>query len=183
MKEVYIVGGPNGAGKTTFVTKYLPRYLNIHNFVNADNIALGISPLDASRMQIKAGKIMLELLHDLQTGEKSFGFETTLAGKRWLSFIHSLKVSGYRIHIFFLNILDVELCVQRVEKRVQSGGHSIPEAVIRRRYTRAKTNFWNMYKETADEWYLFDASSDAPSLVASKHKTIDLDYMNNHWSL
>jgi predicted ABC-type ATPase len=91
VKEVYIVGGPNGAGKTTFVTKYLPEYLDIRNFVNADNIALGLSPLDASRMHIKAGKVMLDLMKDFQRRSESFGFETTLAEKKWVKTIETLK--------------------------------------------------------------------------------------------
>lgn len=182
-KEVYIIGGPNGAGKTTFVTRYLPQYLDIRNFVNADHIAFGLSPLDVSRLQIKAGKVMLELLADLQRRGESFGFETTLAGRKWLKVIESLKADGYVVHVFFLNIIDVELCVRRVENRVKSGGHDIPEDVIRRRYVRARSNFWNMYKEAADFWYLFDASTDEPQLVASKNEIIDDEYLQNYWRI
>lgn len=59
-KEVYIVGGPNGSGKTTFVKQFLPEYVNVKNFVNADDIAVGLSPLDYSAMNIRSGKLMLD---------------------------------------------------------------------------------------------------------------------------
>jgi len=61
-KEVYIVGGPNGSGKTTFVKQFLPQYVKVKNFVNADDIAVGLSPLDRGSMNIRSGRLMLELI-------------------------------------------------------------------------------------------------------------------------
>ena len=39
----YIVAGPNGAGKTTFALQYLPKIVSCNNFINADEIAKGVS--------------------------------------------------------------------------------------------------------------------------------------------
>jgi len=128
-------------------------------------------------MQIKAGKIMLEMINDFQEKGESFGFETTLAGKKWSTVCQALKKHGYTIHIFFLNIGAVELCIQRVEGRFKGGGHTIPEDVIRRRYTRAQHNFWHVYKEIADFWYLFDTSTDTPHLIATKGNIFDAKYI------
>jgi len=70
-KEVYIVGGPNGSGKTTFVKQFLPNYVNVLNFVNADDIAVGLSPLDYTAMNVTSGKIMLELIERYKKKEES----------------------------------------------------------------------------------------------------------------
>jgi len=167
MKEVFVVGGPNGAGKSTFVEYYLPTYMKVTNFINADHIARGLSPLDFNAFAIRAGKLMLQLIEENIDKGASFGFETTLAGQKWVSLINKLKANGYRVYIFFLDIDNENLAVNRVAKRVELGGHDIPEKAIRRRFTRAKYNFWYTYKKMANEWYLFNNSDfNDPKLVA-----------------
>lgn len=166
-KEAYIVGGPNGAGKTTFVRQFLPNYANVRNFVNADEIATGLSPFDYSSMNIKSGRLMLELIKNYKNKGEPFGFETTLAGRKWRSMIRELRNAGYAVFIFFLDIVSVELAVSRIRYRVESGGHDIPEETIRRRYFRSRKNFWYTYKELADNWYLFNNSSKNPELIAN----------------
>ena len=166
-KEVYIVGGPNGSGKTTFVKNFLSEYVNVKNFVNADDIAVGLSPLDRDSMNIKSGRLMLELIDGYKRKEESFGFETTLAGKRWLRMIKELKQAGYKVFIYFLDLTEADLAVSRVRYRVETGGHGIPEETIRRRYLRSRHNFWYTYKELADKWYLFNNSSKNPVVIAN----------------
>ena len=180
-KEVYIVGGPNGAGKTTFVKQFLPNYINVRNFVNADDIAGGLSPLDSSSMNITSGKLMLQLIDKYKNKGEPFGFESTLAGKKWMRMIRELKGAGYLAYIFFLDLASAELAVSRVKYRVESGGHDIPEETIRRRYLRSRRNFWYNYRAEVDGWYLFDNSTKVPKLVANnisrELKVIDLKYL------
>lgn len=175
MKEVFIIGGPNGAGKSTFVEYYLPNYIKVTNFINADHIAKGLSPLDYSSQSIRAGKIMLQLIDENIEKGVSFGFETTLAGQKWLELIKKLKTNEYMIYLFFLDIDNEELSVNRVAKRVELGGHDIPEKTIRRRFKRAKTNFWNKYKQVADKWYFFNNSNfNSPEIIAQKENQEDI---------
>lgn len=164
-KEVYIVGGPNGAGKTTFVKQFLPNFVDVRNFVNADDIAVGLSPLNYSAMNIRSGRLMLELIRQYIGKGEAFGYEATLAGKTQLAMISELKTAGYNVFIFFLDLVSPELAVSRVKYRVESGGHHIPEETIYRRYVRSRHNFWYNYKNLVDGWYLFNNSDKKPELI------------------
>lgn len=145
----------------------MPNYVKVLNFVNADDISRGLSPLDYSSMNIKAGKLMLNLIKEYTSRSLSFGFETTLAGRKWLSLIDDLKKNNYAVFIYFLDLASIELSVSRVKYRVESGGHDIPEETICRRYIRSRHNFWKIYKEKADKWALFNNSGEKAELVAS----------------
>jgi predicted ABC-type ATPase len=181
-KEVYIVGGPNGAGKTTFVKQFLPNYVNVRNFVNADDIAGGLSPLDSSSMPITSGKLMLKMIDKYMKKGEPFGFESTLAGQKWMRMIQGLKKAEYQVYIFFLDLPSADLAVSRVKYRVETGGHGIPEDTIRRRYLRSRRNFWYNYRKEVDGWYLFDNSTKTPKLIANnidrEMKVIDVKYMD-----
>lgn len=52
----YVIAGPNGAGKTTFAMTYLPK-IGCLNFLNADNIARGLSPLSVESALPQASRI------------------------------------------------------------------------------------------------------------------------------
>jgi predicted ABC-type ATPase len=81
MKEVIVIGGPNGAGKTTVATDLLPQHLRLTEFVNADEIARGLSPFNPGGAAAAAGRIMLDRIRFLIEAGESFAFETTCAGR------------------------------------------------------------------------------------------------------
>jgi len=164
--NLYIIAGPNGAGKTTFARKFLPQYVECLEFVNADFIAGGLSPFAPERAAIHAGRLMLEQIHSLAERGLDFGFETTLSGKTYVKLLQEMKNGGYLINIFFLWISNVKLALERIELRVQNGGHHIPEAIIRRRFGRSLPNFLRFYKPLADSWTIFDNSGDVPEMIA-----------------
>jgi predicted ABC-type ATPase len=159
-----IIAGPNGAGKTTFARTFLPKE-HVRNFVNADLIAAGLSPLDPSAARVAAGRLFLSELDRLAAARKDFAFESTLSGLAYLSRFKRWRSSGYRIEIIYLKLSDVRLCLARIADRVRAGGHDIPETDVRRRFVRSWQNFQKHYKLLADDVRILDVSGPAPVLL------------------
>ena len=100
-KELYVIAGCNGAGKTTASFTILPEILNCKEFVNADEIAKGLSPFQPEKVSIEAGRIMLERIIDLLNRQVNFAFETTLSTKTYRSKIFLAKEKGYNVTLLF----------------------------------------------------------------------------------
>jgi predicted ABC-type ATPase len=164
-KQVYIIAGSNGAGKTTFAREFLPKYVRCTRFINPDLIAAGLSPFDPAAAAMEAGRLVLrEIGRAMQTGV-SFAFESTLSGRTYLALIRRARASGYRVHLFYLWIPSVELALARIRDRVESGGHDIPEADVKRRYSRTLRNLLLLYRTDLDSLHLFDNSGETPELI------------------
>lgn len=178
-KNLYIIGGCNGAGKTTASFTILPEIINCKEFVNADEIAKGLSPFQPEKVAFEAGRIMLQRIEDLFNENKSFAFETTLSTKSYKSKIINAKKNGYKITLLFFWLQNPELAKQRVEIRVSEGGHNIEADVIERRYKNGIVNLFNIYLPIVDDALIFDNSEGKHQLLA--HKTIDgsLDILDN----
>jgi predicted ABC-type ATPase len=164
--SVYVIAGPNGVGKTTFAREFLPAYADCRNFINADLIAQRVSPFRPEAAAFRAGRLMLEEIKLAVKHRESFGFETTLAGRSYLSVIRRLKKLGYEVHFFFLWVPTVELALTRVKARVIGGGHDVPETVVRRRFDRSIRNFLLLYRSLSDSWTLLDNAGTAPDVIA-----------------
>lgn len=165
MPTLYIIAGPNGAGKTTAAYSLLPDVFTTVEFVNADEIAKGLSPLNPEGVAFEAGRIMLNRLEQLIAVKKSFAFETTLSGLAYLRFIREAKAADFDVVFFFVHLNSFQLAQHRVAHRVSKGGHNIPLNVIERRYFKGLKNF-PAYKAVADDWYVFDNSGTEYELVA-----------------
>ena len=144
MKSIYIIAGPNGAGKTTASYTILPEIFDCKEFVNADEIARGISPFNPEKVAIQAGRLMLKRINDLLNEEGTFAIETTLSTKLFAEFINRAKTKGYEIILLFLRLNSVDLAIKRVKTRVDEGGHNIPNEVIRRRYIAGLKNLFQL---------------------------------------
>lgn len=81
-KNLYIIAGCNEAGKTTASFAILPEILNCKEFVNADEIAKGLSPFQPEKVTFEAARIMLKRIEELFRENQSFAFETTLASNK-----------------------------------------------------------------------------------------------------
>jgi len=163
-----VLAGPNGAGKTSVSSLLLYEQLGITEFVNADEIAKGISRFSADAAALAAGRIMLARLDELADARQSFAFETTLASRSFAPWLARLRESGYSTRIFYVWVRSPRTSIRRVHQRIRAGGHSVPDGVIRRRYYRGLRNLFNLYMPVADRWFVFDNSQPSgPALVAS----------------
>lgn len=154
MPNLFILAGPNGAGKSTSAPELLSGERRVHEFVNADVIAK-----EEAVSEIKAGRRTLARLETLAAQRRHVAFETTLASRMLLPRIQAMQRTGYVFHLTFFWLPSADMAVERVAKRVASGGHSIPEDVIRRRYERGLGNLFNAYLLAADTWVLMDNTS------------------------
>ena len=157
-KNLYIISGCNGAGKTTASYTVLPEILDCREFVNADEIARGLSPFNPEGMAIEAGRLMLRRIEELLSRDESFSIETTLATKSYLNLVRSAQAKDYRVNILFFWLRTPELAIQRVAERVQHGGHNIPEDIIRRRYVAGIKNLFRLFIPEVDYWDIYDNS-------------------------
>ncbi len=136
--------------------------------MNADEIARGISPFQPDKAGIEAGRLMLKRIHKLAESGESFAFETTLSTKSYVHFIAKAKNLGYHISCLYFWLNSEELAISRVNNRVEEGGHSIPEEVIRRRYTRGLMNLFKLILPLVDDWLIVDNSGPGYKVVADK---------------
>lgn len=166
MKRLFVIAGCNGAGKTTASFTILPEILDCKEFVNADEIARGISPFQPDKAGIEAGRLMLKRIKKLLESGESFAFETTLSTRSYIQFIDRAKQLNYQVTCLFFYLDSEELAISRVETRVKEGGHHIPEDVIRRRYKGGLKNFFNLFLAKVDNWLFVNNSGDKYEIIA-----------------
>lgn len=161
----WIIAGPNGAGKTTFALKYLPKIVDCKNFVNADLIAAGLSPIAPEKELLAASRLFLSEIKRFIKQRESFGFETALSGRSYLKLIKSLLEDGWQVELIYLALPDVEMSINRVAERVQHGGHSVDEEVIRRRFPRSLDNLLNHFSMLTSRTRCFLNTSASSELI------------------
>ncbi len=167
-KKLYIIAGCNGAGKTTASFTILPEILDCKEFVNADEIAKGLSPFQPEKVSFEAGRIMLNRINELLYENVNFAFETTLSTRSYKNKIIEAKKNGYRVTLLFFWLQNMELAKERVKTRVLEGGHNIEPEVIERRYMRGIRNLFDIYLPIVDGALIFDNSEGKHELFADK---------------
>ena len=179
-KNLYIISGCNGAGKTTASFTILPEILDCKEFVNADEIAKGLSPFQPEKVSFEAGRIMLRRINELLDANENFAFETTLATKSYKSKILEAKAKNYNVTLLFFWLQNPELAIERVKTRVSEGGHNIETDVINRRYVAGIKNLFEIYLSIVDEVLIFDNSEGKHDLIAEKIFDFEIDIVNQN---
>jgi predicted ABC-type ATPase len=167
---LYVIAGPNSAGKTTFASEYLPHFVNCPEFLNADLIAAGLSPISPESQDIRAGRLLLERMDELTAQRGSFGFENTLSGRTYFTRLGKMKSNGYQLVMFFLWLPSARVAVDRVANRVKQGGHSVAAEDVRRRYADGLRNLFPLYRPLFTKLRLCDATQLPLELIASEKR-------------
>lgn len=173
-----MIGGCNGAGKTTASYTLLPEILECKEFVNADEIAKGLSPFQPEKVAFEAGRIMLTRINDLLLAGESFAFETTLATRSYRNKILEAKQNGYEVTLIFFWLESVALAKSRVKTRVKEGGHNILPEVIERRYFKGIKNLFDLYLPIVDMALIFDNSKGISKLIGKQIEKESFDFFD-----
>ena len=169
-KNLYIISGCNGAGKTTASYTVLPDILDCREFVNADEIARGLSPFNPESMAIEAGRLMLSRIDNLLSQGETFAIETTLATKSYINLVRRAQAQGYTVRLLFFWLNSPELALQRIAERVAKGGHNIQELIVRRRYVTGINHLFKLFMNEVDSWEIYDNSTFPSVRIASGAK-------------
>jgi predicted ABC-type ATPase len=124
-------------------------------FVNADEIERALRAADPAASEIAAAREMLVRIDALISAGQSLAIETTLASLTYARKIPAWRAAGYAVRLIYVRLPNVEASLERVRRRVASGGHNIPEATIRRRFGRSLDYLEKFYKPLVDKWYVW----------------------------
>ncbi len=165
--KAILIAGVNGAGKTSFARELMPVEHPGVPFLNADEIGLESPRL---KHPVAAGRELLRRLGEKERLRESFVLETTLSSTMYARRIHAWTATGYFVVLHFIEAPSADFAVMRVAKRVAEGGHSIPEADVRRRFPRGLALFHQVYKPLVAEWYHWEADERGFRLVHHQTK-------------
>ena len=159
---ITVLAGTNGAGKSSVGGALLVSLAT--PFYNPDvetRALLAANPgLSLEEANATAWRIGKERLESAIANRESFNFETTLGGETITQLLTRAHAGGVRVRMWYCGLNGVELHIQRVQTRVQRGGHDIPETKIRARYDASRRNLCTLLP-SLDELALFDNSIDA----------------------
>lgn len=178
MPHLYVISGCNGSGKTTASFNFLPQILECDEFINADEIARGLSPLNPEKAAIQSGRILIARIDKLMVEGKDFAFETTLATRSYTRTIAKARSKGYLITLVFFWLDTLDLAYERVRTRVIEGGHNVPKPTIKRRYFSGLRNLFKLYIPISDYWMIFDNSISPSELIAEGYSENTPDIKN-----
>lgn len=161
---LWLIAGPNGVGKTTYAMRHLKAVSGSIRFVNLDEVARGLSPLDPSAAQTEAARLILRRARGFIEERQTFAIETTLSGTAHLALLAAARDNGMGTAMLYFSAQSPDICLARISRRVAEGGHDVPEAVVRRRFIRSHANI-AVYMAKCDLWRVYDASGPMPHLA------------------
>ena len=178
MPKIYLIAGCNGAGKSTVSFTMLPEMLECKEFVNADNIAAGISPFQPESVSFEAGRVMLQRIEQLVKNRVDFAIETTLASRNYFVKVKDWQAKGFEVNLIYFWLNDPLLAIERISDRVKKGGHSVPYEIVIRRYYRGIKNLFNYFISNCDYWLVVDNSKESPEMISEGIKNVELEVFN-----
>jgi len=138
---IFVLAGVNGAGKSSIGGALLRArngdYFNPDEVARRIRSATGRSVDDANAAAWQEGKLRLESAIESRS---SFAFESTLGGNTIPRLLREAAEAGLQIVIWFAGLSTPEQHIARVRARVASGGHDIPEEMIRQRWDSSRRN-------------------------------------------
>ena len=173
---IYLIAGCNGAGKTTFAKEFLPKEVKCLRFLNADEIASGLSPFNPGASAVKAARLLLQEVHENIRRKRTFAMETTLSGKSYIRLFRHARQLGYEIELHYLWLSSPTQAIARVRQRVRQGGHNVPAADIRRRFKRSLVHLLDDYISLASRWAIWD-SRGLPAKRLAISSTHDIEFV------
>jgi predicted ABC-type ATPase len=160
----WLIAGPNGVGKTTFAFKRLKAVSGSVRFVNLDEIARGLSPLEPKAAERDAARIALVRARQFIADRETFSMETTLSGVTHLALARQAKTAGMDVNLMYFSVRDPTICLERIARRVAEGGHDVPREMVMRRFGRS----FQRLSETipmVDLWRVYEVSGPQPDLA------------------
>lgn len=161
----WLIAGPNGVGKTTYAMRHLKAVVGAVHFVNLDEIARGLSPLDAGLARLAAGRVALLRARELIRLDATFSMESTLSGQAHYKLVAEAARAGYRFGLLYFSVARPDTCLERVARRVAEGGHDVPAADVRRRFRRGAARF-ELYAAVAERWRVLNNEGLSPRVAA-----------------
>ncbi|MCW1915833.1 zeta toxin family protein [Luteolibacter sp. GHJ8] len=171
---LYLFGGPNGSGKTTYARAFLTsQFEHPLRFLNADEMARGLSPLSPESVALKAGKLLLREIDECIAAGTSFGLESTLSGSAQVRILQRAKARGYLVELHFFALPSPELSIARIAQRVEKGGHHVPDDDVMRRYPRSLGNLARIYEPLSDHCFRWNNVAVPAALEPAQSRTVD----------
>lgn len=173
MPTLTIFAGMNGAGKSTLY--------NFQKSIFEPNLGVRICPDEILQEcngdwqnylhQIKSGKIAIKRINDCLENKTSFNWETTIMGPFAINLIERAKELGYTVNLNFLGVNKLDRTIKRIERRVEKGGHGIPEDLVRHRYAHQFDNIGKILT-MVDRAIFYDNSSVLQIVGSYSNKTL-----------
>ncbi|MEL6435690.1 MAG: AAA family ATPase [Pseudomonadota bacterium] len=160
----WLIAGPNGVGKTTYAFKHVKALTGSINFVNMDEIARGLSPLDPSAVERDAARLALSRARKMIADQHTFAMETTMSRQTHRALLKAASANGMKTSLMYFSVQSPDICRARVARRVAEGGHDVPSDVIERRFGRSHANL-PAYAAQCSLWRVYEASAMTPCLA------------------
>jgi predicted ABC-type ATPase len=160
----WLIAGPNGVGKTTFALRRLKAVSGSIRFVNLDEIARGLSPLEPRAAERDAARVALDRARQSIAKRETFSMETTLSGATHIALAREATAAGLAVNLMYFSVRDPAICLERIARRVAEGGHDVPAAMVLRRFARSFERLAEIIPH-ADLWRVYEASGPQPRLA------------------